>query len=157
MADREWLLKRNCSITPRQLMQAYLALCIVSLAIAVFIALRGAWYVLGFSVLELGIVGGAFLYYARHATDRERIVLSGDWLQVELIEGGNVRRLTLPRRGVRLVPLSAQRELIRLQVVDTGVEVAVGRYLTARKRHELLLELHHELAPVLHPVNDSYK
>lgn len=149
MADREWLLKRNCSITPHQLMQAYLALCAASLTIAMFIALRGAWYVLGFAVLELGIVGGAFLYYARHAADRERIVLSGEWLLVELVEGGNVRRFTLPRRGIRLAPLSAQRELIRLQAADTGVEVEVGRYLTARKRHELLLELHHELSSAL--------
>ena len=155
MADREWLLKRNCSISPRQLMQAYLLLCAASLAIAAFIGLRGAWYVLGFAILELGIVGAAFLYYARHATDRERIVLRGEWLLVELIVGGNVRRFTLPRRSVKLMPLSAQRQLIRLHSADMGVEV--GRYLTARKRHELLLELHHELSPALRPANDSYK
>jgi uncharacterized membrane protein len=148
MADREWLLKRNCSISPRQLMLAYSGLCIASLSIAVAFTLRGAWYVLGFSILELGVVGSALLYYARHATDGERIVLHGDWLLVELSQGGKVRSFTLARRDIRLKPSLAPRELICLQSPGMGVEVEVGRYLTTRKRHELLLELRHELPPV---------
>jgi len=148
MADREWLMKRNCSISPRQLMLAYSGLCVASLGIAIAFSVRGAWYVLGFSVLELGIVGSAMLYYARHATDSERIVLRGEWLKVELTEGGKARSFTLACRGIRLTVLSAPPGLIRLQSAGTGVEVEVGRYLTTRKRHELLLELRHELSPV---------
>jgi uncharacterized membrane protein len=147
MADREWLLKRNCSISPRQLLLAYSGLCAASLAIAIMFTLRGAWYVLGFSVLELSIVGCALLYYARHATDSERIVLRDNSLLVELMQGGRIRSFTLARRDIRLMPLAAQRGLIRLESSGTGVEV--GRYLTARKRHELLLELRHELSPVV--------
>jgi uncharacterized membrane protein len=147
MADREWLLKRNCSISPRQLMLAYSGLCLASLAIAIAFTLRGAWYVLGFSVLELSIVACALLYYARHATDSERIVLSDNSLLVELRQGGQVRSFILPRYDIRLMPPPAQRGLIGLQSAGVGVEV--GRYLTARKRHELLLELRHELTPVV--------
>lgn len=147
MADREWLLKRNCSISPRQLMLAYSGLCIASLAIALAFAWHGVWAVLGFAVLELGVVGCALLYYARHATDNERIVLHDNSLLVELTQGGKVRCFTLMRHGIRLQPSTAQRGMIRLESSGTGVEV--GRYLTARKRHELLLELRHELSPVV--------
>jgi uncharacterized membrane protein len=156
MADREWLLKRNCSISPRQLMLAYSGLCIVSLGVAVAFTLRGAWYVLGFSILELAIVACALLYYARHATDSERIVLRGDWLLVELNQGGKTGSVTLARRGIRLAQTPAQRGLICLQSPGTGAEVEVGRYLTTRKRHELLLELRHELSPV-EAGGDSHK
>jgi uncharacterized membrane protein len=149
MTNREWLLKRNCSISPRQLMQAYSVVCGTSLMIAIFMTFRGAWYVLGFAIVELAAVGCAFLYYARHATDREHIVLTDDWLEVELIQAGKARQYKLVRRWTTLVPLSAHHRLIGLEFC--GVQVKVGRYLTERKRHELLLELRQELSPAVAP------
>jgi uncharacterized membrane protein len=147
MAEREWTLKRNCSISPKQLMQAYSALCTASLAIAVFMTLRGAWYVLGFAVVELAAVGFAFLYYARHATDQEHIVLTDDWLLVELIQAGKARQYKLLRRWIKLVPQSAPQRLIGLE--SCGVQVKVGRFLSERKRQQLLLELRQELLPAI--------
>ncbi len=72
----EWLLKRNCSITPRQLFGVYLSLCAASLAIAGGFAWVGASPVLVFAGVELLLVGAALLLYARHALDHERITLS---------------------------------------------------------------------------------
>ncbi|HWV62442.1 MAG TPA: DUF2244 domain-containing protein, partial [Oxalicibacterium sp.] len=34
--NREWLLRRNCSISPRQLAKAYAILCTASLAVAIY-------------------------------------------------------------------------------------------------------------------------
>src|SRR5690606_17313129 len=70
-----WFLKRNCSITPSQLGWLYASLCVVSLAIGFGFWVRGARLVLPFAWLELAAVGVAFLFYARHATDGERIAL----------------------------------------------------------------------------------
>ena len=70
----QWLLRRNCSMTPGQLVAFYLSLCAWSFAIAGAFWLRGATLVLPFAGLELLGVGAALLIYARHATDRERMV-----------------------------------------------------------------------------------
>ena len=61
-----WHLRRNCSVTPRQLGGIYAGLCLVSLGIAIGFWWLGAKLVLGFAGLELLAVGAAFLAYARH-------------------------------------------------------------------------------------------
>lgn len=139
MTSREWVLKRNCSITPRQLAMVYGALCSVSLTVAVLFTLRGAWYILGFAVLELAAVGLAFLHYGRHATDRERIVLSEDTLLIELIQAEQARpyRLNLHAASVGLP--DAQRGLIVVEAPGTRVEI--GRFLTSWRRREFAQEL----------------
>ena len=71
----EWSLKRNCSVTPAQLGWLYASMCVVSLAVAGFFWSQGATLVLPFAVLELIAVAVAFLAYARHAADSERIRL----------------------------------------------------------------------------------
>lgn len=139
MSSREWILKRNCSIAPRQLAMVYAALCSVSLTVAVLFTLRGAWYILGFAVLELAAVGLAFFHYGRHATDRERIVLNEDTLLIELIqaEQASPHRLTL--RTVRVALPDAQRGLIVVEAA--GVKVEIGRFLTTWRRREFAREL----------------
>ena len=88
----QWLLRRNCSVTPGQLAGLYVSLCIVSLGIAGFFWSQGVPMVLPFALLELAAVGAAFWVYARHATDGERIVLQGAHLVVELESAGHLER-----------------------------------------------------------------
>jgi uncharacterized membrane protein len=117
MIKQEWFLNRNCSIMPRQLGHVYTALCTASLSIAVFFTLRGAWYVLGFAILEMSAVGFAFLLYACHATDREHIALVDDCLLVELIQAEQVRRYRLDPRRTCVEP-----------PVSRGTRIEVGRF-----------------------------
>ena len=65
----DWMLKRNCSVTPSQLGWAYAALCVTSLGIGAWFWAMGARFVLGFAWIELMAVGLAFFAYARHAGD----------------------------------------------------------------------------------------
>ena len=141
MSSREWILKRNCSISPRQLAMVYAALCSVSLAVAVLFTLRGAWYILGFAVLELAAVGLAFFHYGRHATDRERIVLSEDTLLIELIEAEQTSPHRLNLHAVRVELPDAHRGLIAVEAA--GVRVEIGRFLTSWRRREFAGELVH--------------
>ncbi|MBC7416274.1 MAG: DUF2244 domain-containing protein [Herminiimonas sp.] len=137
--EREWTLKRNCSISPRQLLLAYCALCGVSLAIASFFTWRGAWYVLAFAVMEMLAVGIAFLLFARHATDREVIALDGDWLRIELIEAERSRTFRLDPRATRIEIPAAHYRLIAVE--QHGTRVEIGRFLTAFKRQQFAREL----------------
>lgn len=146
MVKREWLLKRNCSIAPRQLGQVFAILCAVSLTVALVFTLRGAWYILVFSVLELSAVGFAFLIYARHATDREYIALVEDCLLVEFVQAGKTSRYRLDLQHVRIGPAGPHSagKLVRLE--SSGIRVDVGRHLTEWKRREFALELERELS-----------
>ena len=88
-----WHLRRNCSVTPRQLALLYAGLSAVSLTIGVGFWMMGATLVLGFAGLELVAVGAAFLIYARHAADGETVSLQGERLIVERECAGRRERL----------------------------------------------------------------
>lgn len=139
----QWLLKRNCSVTPRQLGCFYAFLCVVSLVIAGVFWAMGAVLVLPFTWLELGALGLAFLAYARHATDRERISLQGLQLVVEVENAGELRRSEFNREWVRVEPLADDGSLIELS--GQGRKVNVGRYLRPELRPILAQEIRRAL------------
>src|SRR5450830_259857 len=135
------MLKRNCSIAPHQLGQVFAILCAVSLTVAFILTLRGAWYILVFSVLELSAVGFAFLIYARHATDREYIALVEDCLLVEFVSAGKTSRFRLELQQARVGLAGSPRAGTLVRLESSGIRVDVGRYLTEWKRREFALEL----------------
>ncbi len=135
----QWLLKRNCSVTPGQLGWLYASLCVVSLGIATFFWLQGAKLVMPFAWAELVAVGSAFLVYARHARDGEKIVLDGEQLVVELETAGHMQRAAFNREWVRIEPRSADGSLI--EVSGQGQSVRVGRHLRPELRPALAREI----------------
>lgn len=144
MARREWIIRRNCSVSPRQLALAYVALCAISLAVAAVFALRGAWYVLVFSILELLVVGYAFMQFGRHVTDREYIVLLDNCLLIELEQLEAVTQFRLDPRVTRIDSPGTPSSLVKLET--SGIKVEVGRFLSEQKRRELAQELRSALA-----------
>ena len=134
-----WFLKRNCSVTPSQLGWLYASLCVVSLGIGGAFWLQGATMVLPFAWLELLAVGLAFVLYARHATDGEKIVLQDGRLVVELENGGNYERAEFLPHQVRVEPQAGDRSLI--QVSGQGRMVKVGRYVRPELRAALAREI----------------
>lgn len=156
----EWILKRNCSISPRQLMAVYGVLCAASLAVAIFFTLRGAWYVLGFAIPELVAVGLAFLLYGRHANDSERIVLVDGSLLVELTEAGAARRTRLDSRFITVDVPGVYRGMVGLhcgegprQASDgragshaDGARIEIGRFVAQPARRRFARELQDALA-----------
>ena len=134
-----WFLKRNCSVTPSQLGWLYASLCVVSLGIGTVFWLHGALLVLPFAWLELAAVGFAFLLYARHATDGEKIALQGGRLVVELENGGHYERTEFLPHQVRVEPEASDRSLI--EVSGQGRSVRVGRYVRPELRAALAREI----------------
>ena len=134
-----WFLGRNCSVTPAQLGRLYASLCVVTLGIAAFFWVQGAVLVLPFAGLELAAVGLAFLVYARHAADREHILLQGRRLVVELESAGRLQRAEFDRDWVRVEPAVDDGSLI--EVSGQGRRVSVGRYLRPELRPQLAREI----------------
>lgn len=135
----QWFLRRNCSVTPRQLVMIYLSLCVVSLAIGGLFWFRGATLVLPIAWLELCAVGFAFLVYARHASDGETIRLSGGQLVIEQEDGGKTHRSEFRREWVRVEPGVADNSLIAL--TGQGKTVHIGRFVRPELRPVLAREI----------------
>ncbi|HYD81900.1 MAG TPA: DUF2244 domain-containing protein [Paucimonas sp.] len=137
---REWLLKRNCSLTPRQTMWAFAVLCALSFGVALaFLLLLGTWIVVVFAIVEMAGVGAAFLHYARHAVDCEHIALADGCLLVEQFSAGTVRQTRLDPCWIRVIPPRHGSDMITLEA--RGVRVEIGRFATEPQRCRMALEL----------------
>ncbi|TAM43793.1 MAG: DUF2244 domain-containing protein [Burkholderiaceae bacterium] len=134
-----WFLKRNCSVSPVQLVWVYASLCMVSLGIGAVFWSIGATLVMPFAWGELLVVGAAFWVYARHATDGEKISLQGAQLVVELETAGKLERAEFNREWVRVEPRTGDRSLI--EVSGQGRMVQVGRYVRPELRPALAREI----------------
>jgi uncharacterized membrane protein len=135
----QWFLRRNCSVTPWQLVWLYVSLCVVSLGIGMFFWLQGAPLVIPFASLELAAVGLAFVVYARHATDGEHISLQEGQLVVELESAGKLERAEFQRDWVRVEPLAGDGSLIDLSA--RGRAIRVGRFIRPELRPLLAREI----------------
>ena len=118
-------------------------LCGVSLTIGVFFWLQGAPVVIGFTGLELLVVGWAFVVYARHATDGEWISLQGASLVVERETAGRRERAEFERQWVRVEPKAGEHSLIELS--GRGRKMEVGRFVRPELRQVLAGEIRRAL------------
>lgn len=136
-------LRRNVSITPRQLMLAYLLLCTLSLAVAAGFWWQGVSMVMVFTSLELLAVGAALLLVARHAGDREIITLHDSGLAVEQRVGPSVAHMAFRAEWVRVEPAADDGSLVELS--GEGRSVRIGRHVRPELRVELAQELRRAL------------
>lgn len=135
----QWLLKRNCSLSPRQVLSCYVALSIVSLGIGLLFWIYGARLVMPFAWLEVAALGAALLCYARHAADAEVIRLQRGRLVVEHACGRRVERVEFAPCWVRVGRAQGNGSLIELS--GEGRRIAVGRFVRPELRRALADEL----------------
>ena len=135
----QWVLRRNCSITPQQLIGVYLSLCVVSMLIGAAFWWHGAPFVMAFAGVEVVVVGAALLIYARHATDRETLTLSGRRLVVERRLGPQVERADFRAEWLSVEPAQAQGSLVELS--GEGRRIQIGRFVRPEHRAALAQEL----------------
>jgi len=131
-------------VTPRQLAACFALMAIVSLTIGVFCWFQGAVLVLPFASLELLAVGVAFVVYARHALDGERIWLEGSLLVVESENAGEMVRREFQRAWVRIEQAEHGQSMI--EICCRGQRVPVGRFVRNELRQRLASELRVALA-----------
>ena len=140
-----WLfeLRRNLSLSPRQLLTAYALLSTLSLIVAAGFWSQGVLVVGLFTGLALLAVGVAMLLVARHARDRETITLTPGELSVEQFVGPAVLRTSFRAEWVRVEPAADDGSLVELS--GEGRMVRVGRHVRPELRVELAQELRRAL------------
>ena len=142
-SQHEWFLKRNCSMSPRQVAIAYGGLCLFTFSIASAFAVHGMWMVLAYAALESGALAIALLYYARHALDHEHIALSEGCLLVERVQGGVCEQVRLDPYWTRISLPTRRQRLI--QIESRGVRLEVGSYVSDDMRRKVADELRAQL------------
>ena len=116
----------------------FLALAALVLVIGAGFAAAGAWLVLPFAGLEVLLLAAAYVAYARHAADYERIELQSGRVTVEFVEGERTARYELDGARVSM-------EDGRLVLRGAREELEIGRHLGAEARAELAAELKRKL------------
>ena len=125
-------------LCPAGLAKVFAALAVLILAIGAGFAAMGAWLILPFAGLEVLLLGAAFVLYARHAADYERIEFESGHLTVEVAEAG---RSALHRMDGARVSMEEGRLVLR----GAQEELEIGRHLCAEARAELAAELEKKL------------
>lgn len=137
--------KRNCSISPRDLLCVLAFAMCVSLGIAVAFACFGAWPVLPFAGIEMLALATAFYLNGQHAADYERIALARGGLLVESSAAGRVERHEFNPQWLRLDERRHGREL-HVILRSSGNEFEIGRHLDAEQRASLAASLRRSLS-----------
>jgi uncharacterized membrane protein len=120
-----------------------LAIASLSLLVAFGMYAAGAWVVLPFACIEVLGLGTAFVVYARHATDFERVVVQFDGVVVDRGSspeglGATRERCTVFGSWVRVEYGGKRRELVKLVSHRSCVEV--GRFVPEHLRSRLAQE-----------------
>jgi uncharacterized membrane protein len=143
-----WIIKRNCSASPRQLAFVFASIVLVSFAFGAAFAVHGLWLVLPFVGLELLAVAAAFFCYGRHAADFERIEFDAGQIRVERHEGGQIdeAQIAVPWARVEIDEVGrGWMRRVRLSIVSRGERIEVGRHLSDPRRRRLAQELRQAL------------
>lgn len=139
------IIKRNCSISPLELLCVLAFAMCVSLGIAAGFAYFGAWPILPFAGIEMLALAAAFYLNGRHAADYERIALAEGKLLVEASNAGRIKRHEFNPRWLHLDARAFGREL-RLLLRSRGSELEIGRHLDMERRASLAERLRRSLS-----------
>ena len=136
---REWTLRRNCMLTPRQLALLMSAAGALSIAIAIGWAIQGVWTVMPFALIETAGLIAAFVFYSRHAADLDRVVIGQDRVEVVVVDGPKTTRTVCLTTQARVRYDKAGAELVGIG--ELGRLVRIGRFVPAGDRQRLAQEI----------------
>ena len=116
-------MRRNCALTPKQLLKFYIVLVCLSVTVGAGFLIAGVWVIPIFTVIELCAVTLGFLIYCRHALDSETIEIDGKRLSVKKFIGYKERvyefntqwaKIELPVEGSKIFHISQSHQRVEL-------------------------------------------
>jgi len=138
--------RRNDSLSPQGRRTFFASIVAVSLTIAVFWAVQGAWYILPFAVVEMAVLFVALVIVERHAGDYESVSIDGDRVLIERFDRGRATRHSFDRHWAQVIVLhEGPGGRCGLRVRSHGREVSFGEFLTDQQRLQVAAELRRRL------------
>ena len=135
------MVRPNCSLSPAERLFFLCFLASVSFGIALVFAWLGAWLILPFAGLEVGLLVWAFRQCSEHADDYEKITIKDDHLVIEARDASRMARHEFNRYWARVVCTSDASGVLHLALRSHGREVMVGKCLTSEAKQALAKEL----------------
>jgi uncharacterized membrane protein len=136
---KTWKMRRNCALTPGQLLKFYLALVCLSVTVATGFLLVGVKMILIFTAIELTAVTIGFLVYCRHALDFEEIEIQGTRL---IVRKFIAYKETVIEFNTRWVRFSQPQEHAKVFFIEqTGQSVELGQFIRREQFKGLIAEL----------------
>ena len=139
----QWQLRRNCSLTPNQLVGCVAMMLLVSALAALMFWGLGYALVTMFLLLQMTAVVTAAWAYARHACDHDTVTLQNGRLAVEQCCGGRTERTEFDAPFVRIETGTQRDSLVSLS--ERGKKLEVGRHVQPAIRQRMATELHRAL------------
>jgi uncharacterized membrane protein len=138
--------RRNDSMSPRGRRVFLLSILGVSLAVALFWSVQGAWYILPFALIEMAVLLAAFKIVEWHAGDYESVSIDGDRVLVERHDRGRITRHSFDRHWAQvIVSHEGPGGRCDLKMRSHGREVRFGEFLTDQQRLQVADELRRRL------------
>lgn len=139
MIMRTWLMKRNCSFSPKQVGWFYLSIVSFSLLVAGYFLLIGVWMIIIFTTIEIVALTIALYVYSKHALDYEKITIDGKKLLVEKGWGGKVQVEEFNTAWTRLIHKKDGRRDLFLS--SSTNEVSIGYFLVTGEQERFEKDL----------------
>jgi len=136
MSAKYWQMRRNCALTPKQLLKFYIALVCLSLIVATGFLLAGVWVIPIFTALELSAVTIGFLIYCRHALDCETIEIEGKRLLVKKFIGYQETLYEFNTQWVKIEqPLESSKTF---HLSQSSLRVELGQFIRREQQMALI-------------------
>jgi len=136
MSAKHWQMRRNCALTPKQLLKFYIALVCLSLIVATGFLLAGVWVIPIFTALELSAVTIGFLIYCRHALDCETIEIEGKRLLVKKFIGYQETLYEFNTQWVKIEqPLESSKTF---HLSQSSLRVELGQFIRREQQMALI-------------------
>ncbi len=131
-----WKMRRNCALTPKQLLKFYILLICLSASVATGFLLAGVWVVVIFTALEVGAVTIGFLIYCRHALDSETIEINSQCLIVKKFIGHKETVYEFNAQWVKIEPPFADSKTFFIS--QSNLRVELGQFLGQEQQRSLI-------------------
>jgi len=136
---RTWLMKRNCSFSPKQVGLFYLSIVSFSLLVAGYFLFIGVWMIIIFTSIEILALTIALYVYTRHALDYEKITIVGKQLFVERSWGGKIQIDELNTLWTKLHRSGTGRSSLTLK--SSTKEVPIGFFVVMNEQEQFEKDL----------------
>ena len=147
-ADFRFHIQANCSLSPALTLLVYGTVGMVALSVALRFVFLGAWMVLPFTLLELGLLIWVLVQIRRRQQEDERITIADGEVLIAQTIGRETRESRFPHYWVAVVVkhARARNHPARLLLRSHGKEIEIGRHLTEEERLDLATELKNALS-----------
>ncbi|MBO9353835.1 DUF2244 domain-containing protein [Bordetella petrii] len=142
--EQRWVLKRNCCVTPRQFLLGMAGTAGIALVVSLVFSWRGLWLVGVYGALEIALIAGATLSFARHVRDGETVTLLTDGrMIIDVYAGGTATRHVFNRNWARLVRQPEAPDSLWLHY--GAVRLRLARHVPSERRRDIETELRRTL------------